>query len=193
MSVTYVVVIVITIAANAGIAVADFAKAKFVLANSAEVGLPQSWLPTLATLKAAGAVGLAVGLLDVRAIGAAAAIGLVLYFAAAMAAHFRARVFHNIAFPVPTSQWPSLLSGSSSLSDDVPRGRQAFPCRRPLVGPVLVNAPGQTDRPTNASGTDRPKATPQGPSVRPALPKWVLNQFLPQLSVDTFGSVTSEF
>ncbi|MFJ1547714.1 DoxX family protein [Streptomyces sp. NPDC088246] len=56
-------------------------------------------LPTLATLKAAGAVGLAVGLLDIRAIGAAAAIGLVLFFAGAMAAHFRARVFHNIAFP----------------------------------------------------------------------------------------------
>ncbi|MFE3902223.1 DoxX family protein [Streptomyces sp. NPDC059153] len=99
MSVAYVVVIVITIAANAGIAIADFAKAKFVLANSAEVGLPQSWLPTLAALKAAGAVGLAVGLLGVQAVGAAAAIGLVLFFAGAMAAHFRARVFHNIAFP----------------------------------------------------------------------------------------------
>ncbi|MFE4799762.1 DoxX family protein [Streptomyces sp. NPDC056708] len=99
MPVAYVVVTVITIAANAGIAIADFAKANFVLANSAEVGLPQSWLPMLATLKAAGAVGLAVGLLGFRVIGAAAAIGLVLFFAGAMAAHFRARVFHNIAFP----------------------------------------------------------------------------------------------
>ncbi|WP_326825990.1 DoxX family protein [Streptosporangium sp. NBC_01756] len=99
MPVAYVVVTVITIAVNAGMAVADFARAEFVLANSAEVGLPQSWLPTLATLKVAGAVGLAVGLLGVRVIGIAAAVGLVLFFVGAMAAHFRARVFHNIAFP----------------------------------------------------------------------------------------------
>ncbi|MEU9621171.1 DoxX family protein [Streptomyces sp. NPDC088251] len=99
MSVAYIVVTLITIAANAGIAVADFARAEFVLANSAEVDLPRSWLPMLATLKAAGAVGLAVGLLGFRVIGTAAAIGLVLFFVGAMAAHFRARVFHNIAFP----------------------------------------------------------------------------------------------
>lgn len=99
MHVLYVVVTVITIAANAGIAVADFAKAAFVLANSAEVGTPPSWIPTLAALKACGAVGLALGLLGVRFIGIAAAIGLVLFFGAAMGAHVRARVFHNIAFP----------------------------------------------------------------------------------------------
>ncbi|CAG6392371.1 hypothetical protein SCOCK_160154 [Actinacidiphila cocklensis] len=93
---------VVTIAVNAGIAVADLARADFVLANSAEVGLPQSWLPRLATLKAAGAAGLAVGLLDGRFtafVGIAAAIGLVLFFAGALAAHVRARVFRNIAFP----------------------------------------------------------------------------------------------
>ncbi|MCX4967429.1 DoxX family protein [Streptomyces sp. NBC_00654] len=99
MHIAYICVTVITIAATAGIAVADFAKADFVLANSAEVNLPQSWLPVLATLKAAGAAGLAVGLLGVRAVGTAAAIGLVLFFVGAMAAHFRARVFHNIVFP----------------------------------------------------------------------------------------------
>ncbi|MDK0518244.1 DoxX family protein [Streptomyces sp. ML-6] len=99
MHIAYIVVTVITVAANAGIAIADFAKAKFVLANSAEVNLPQTWLPMLATMKAAGAVGLAVGLLGVRVIGVAAAIGLVLFFVGAMAAHVRARVFRNIAFP----------------------------------------------------------------------------------------------
>lgn len=97
--IAYVVVTLLTIAANAGIAVADFAKAEFVLANSAEVNLPRSWLPTLATLKAAGAVGLTAGLLGARGIGVAAAAGLVLFFAGAMVAHVRARVFHNIAFP----------------------------------------------------------------------------------------------
>ncbi|MFI5774140.1 DoxX family protein [Streptomyces sp. NPDC051658] len=61
-----------------------------------------TWLPMLATLKAAGAVGLAVGLLGFRVIGIAAAIGLVLFFIGAMAAHLRARVFTILPFPVPT-------------------------------------------------------------------------------------------
>jgi hypothetical protein len=37
--------------------------------------------------------------LGVRFIGIAAAIGLVLFFIGAVAAHVRARVFYNIAFP----------------------------------------------------------------------------------------------
>jgi hypothetical protein len=99
MNTVYVVVTIITIVVNAGIAMADFARAKFVLANSAEVGVPPSWLPMLATLKAAGAVGLLLGLLGVRFVGIAAAIGLVLFFIGAVAAHIRARVYYSIAFP----------------------------------------------------------------------------------------------
>lgn len=99
MDTIYAVVTGITIAVNAGIAAADFARAKFVLANSEQVGVPPSWLPVLATLKAAGAVGLAAGLLGVQFLGIAAATGLVLFFIGAMAAHIRARVYYNIAFP----------------------------------------------------------------------------------------------
>ncbi|WP_190821408.1 DoxX family protein [Saccharopolyspora pogona] len=99
MFIAYVVVTAITIAANAGIAIVDFARAEFVLANSAEVKVPQSWLPMLATLKAAGAVGLVLGLLGFRAIGIAAAIGLVLFFIGAIAAHLHARVYHNVYGP----------------------------------------------------------------------------------------------
>lgn len=99
LSTAYVLVTLATIAANAGIAVADFAKARFVLANSAEVGLRESWLPFLGALKAAGAAGLLLGLLGVPFVGIAAATGLVLFFVGAVAAHVRARVFHNFAFP----------------------------------------------------------------------------------------------
>ncbi|MBT2488013.1 DoxX family protein [Streptomyces sp. ISL-96] len=99
MFTAYAVVTVITISVNAVIAIADFARAKFVLANSAEVGVPQSWIPMLGTLKAAGAAGLLLGLLGVHFIGTAAAIGLVLFFIGAIAVHVRARVFHNIVFP----------------------------------------------------------------------------------------------
>jgi hypothetical protein len=96
---TYVVVTVVTAAINAAIVVADLARAKFVLANSAEVGVPRSSLPLLATLKGAGAAGLVLGLLGLDVIGIAAAAGLVGFFVVAVAAHVRAWVFYNIAFP----------------------------------------------------------------------------------------------
>ncbi|MET0233401.1 MAG: DoxX family protein [Kibdelosporangium sp.] len=99
MSVAYLVVTSVTILINAWAAAADFAKAKFVLANSAELGISTSWLPPLAVLKAAGAIGLLAGLLGFRAIGIAAAIGLALFFLGAVLLHFRARVFHNMAYP----------------------------------------------------------------------------------------------
>jgi hypothetical protein len=99
MFIAYVVVTVTTAILNAAIVVADLAQARFVVANSAEVGVSKSWLPLLAALKAAGVAGLLIGLLGVAVIGIAAATGLVLFFAGAVAAHLRARVFYNLAFP----------------------------------------------------------------------------------------------
>lgn len=99
MFIAYVAVTAITIVINAGAAIADFAGAKFVLANTAELGISPVWLPLLGTLKAAGAAGLLLGLSGVRFIGIAAAIGLVLFFIGAIAVHLRARVYHNIASP----------------------------------------------------------------------------------------------
>lgn len=96
---TYVTVTAITIAMMLAISIADVARAKFVLANSAEVGVPESWLMPLATLKTAGSIGLLLGIVGVRPLGIAAAIGLVLFFIGALGAHVRARVFYNIAFP----------------------------------------------------------------------------------------------
>ncbi|MFH9132817.1 DoxX family protein [Streptomyces sp. NPDC017524] len=84
---------------NVLIAVADYARAPFVLANSAEVRLPPTAVPYLATLKLAGAVGLLVGLFGVPWLGLAAGVGLIAFFVGAVLTHVRARVFHNIAFP----------------------------------------------------------------------------------------------
>ncbi|MFC4911625.1 DoxX family protein [Actinomadura gamaensis] len=109
----YVAVTVVAIAANLAVAAADFARAGFVLANAAEVRMPPRLLPVVAVLKAASAVGLLIGLLgarwpggglgelgrEARWLGVAAALGLTLFFACALGAHVRARVFHNIAFP----------------------------------------------------------------------------------------------
>ncbi|MEV5985451.1 DoxX family protein [Streptomyces sp. NPDC052051] len=95
------VVTLLTAAVNIAIAAADLAGASFVLANSSEVGVPRAWLPRLATLKLAGAVGLLLGLFydSLRPLGVAAACGLVLLYLGALAFHLRARVFYNLAFP----------------------------------------------------------------------------------------------
>lgn len=100
MPLAYVLVTASAVVANAGIAAADLARADFVLANSADVRIPASWIPGLAALKAAGAAGLLLGLLGARPLGLAAAVGLVLFYVGAVATHVRTRVFHSIAFPV---------------------------------------------------------------------------------------------
>lgn len=58
MHTAYVAVTITTTALTAGIAIADFIPAGFVLANSAAVGVPPRGLPILGLLKAAGAAGL---------------------------------------------------------------------------------------------------------------------------------------
>ena len=93
------VVTLLTAIITAGIAVPDFIPAKFVLANSAEVGVPRTWLAALGATKLAGAVGLLAGLVGLPALAIAAAAGLVLYFVGAVATHLRAHVLYNIAFP----------------------------------------------------------------------------------------------
>jgi hypothetical protein len=99
MKVAYVVVVVITVIINAYAGISDLIPTKSVLANSGQVHVPRSWLPTLGMLKLAGAVGLVAGLFGVPAIGVAAATGLVLFFIGAVITHLRAAVLYNIAFP----------------------------------------------------------------------------------------------
>lgn len=99
MEIAATVLIAATILANGFEAAADLVQAKFVLNNSAEVGVPRSWLPALGVLKGAGAAGLGLDLLGVPHIGLAAALGLTLFFIGAVVAHLRARVLYNIYFP----------------------------------------------------------------------------------------------
>lgn len=99
MNTALVVIALITAVITAAIAIADFVPARFVLANSAQVGVPRSWLPALGAVKLAGAAGIVVGLLGLRELGIAAAAGLVAFFVGAVATHLRARVLYNVAFP----------------------------------------------------------------------------------------------
>ncbi|WP_327355272.1 DoxX family protein [Streptomyces sp. NBC_01304] len=99
MFTAYVAVAAVTIAANVYDSVISLLRTEAVLANSAKVGVPESWLTPLALLKLAGSAGLLLGLLGVPLIDVAAAAGLVAFFVGALITHVRARVFYNIAFP----------------------------------------------------------------------------------------------
>lgn len=90
MSIAYVIVIVVTAAANLGVAALDLRRSELVIANMTKVGVPRSWLYPLGALKAAGGVGLLVGI-GVPLLALAAATGLCLFFVGAIVTHLRAR------------------------------------------------------------------------------------------------------
>ncbi len=90
MFTAYVIVTLLAAAANIFSAALDFIRYKQILINMARVGVPDSWITILGTLKAAGAIGLLIGL-GVPLIGTAAAAGLVLFFVGAIITHLRAR------------------------------------------------------------------------------------------------------
>ena len=76
-----------------------FGRKAYVVDNLARYGVPESWWPWLGTAKALGAVGLLVGL-TVPAVGVAASVGLVVYFAGAVITIIRARAYSHIPFPL---------------------------------------------------------------------------------------------
>ncbi|MCX5014035.1 DoxX family protein [Streptomyces sp. NBC_00555] len=61
-----------------------------IVASMRKVQVPDSWLPRLATLKAAGAIGLVAGLWFTP-LGIAAATGVTLYFLGAVISHLRVK------------------------------------------------------------------------------------------------------
>ena len=90
MFIAYVVVTLLAAAANIFSATLDFIRYKQVLINMAKAGVSESWITMLGALKAAGAIGLLVGI-GVPLIGTAAAIGLILFFVGAIITHLRAQ------------------------------------------------------------------------------------------------------
>jgi hypothetical protein len=90
MFIAYVVVTLLAAAVNIFSATLDFIRYKQVLINMAKAGVSESWITMLGILKAAGAIGLLVGI-GVPLIGTAAAIGLILFFVGAIITHLRAQ------------------------------------------------------------------------------------------------------
>jgi hypothetical protein len=91
MFTAFVAVTIVAIGLNAFSGIAAMAHFKPILPGMVKAGVPQSWLTfPIGTLKTAGAVGLLLGLIGVPVIGAAAAIGLILFFVCALYTHIRA-------------------------------------------------------------------------------------------------------
>lgn len=118
MFTAYVVVTVLATAIYAYAAYVDFTSADWVLENMTSYGVPQSWLFLLGVLKAAGALGLLVGI-GIPLIGAAAAVGLVAYFIGAIVTVMHARCYSHLGYPVaflvPSATSLALLLASSSF------------------------------------------------------------------------------
>ncbi|MFB7860685.1 DoxX family protein [Streptomyces sp. NPDC056069] len=109
MFIAYAVVATLLALALSASAFLTFTRNPQVTGNMTKLGVPESWLPWLGTAKAAGALGLLAGLV-VPALGAAAAVGLVLYFLGAFVSHVRAKD-HAVA-PVVVL---TLLSGAALI------------------------------------------------------------------------------
>ncbi len=98
MFIIYIIVTIVTVAANVFAAVVDFRHPQWVVDNITRWGGSQAWLFTLGALKAAGALGLMIGI-GVPLLGVAAATGLVLFFVGAIVVVTRARWYSHLPWP----------------------------------------------------------------------------------------------
>jgi hypothetical protein len=99
MSIAYVIVTILAAIMVGFSAFSVFSRAKWIVQFLTDYGIPRSWLPWLGTAKAAGAVGMLVGLF-VPVIGVMAGMGLVLYFAGAVITVVRAHWYSHMPFPL---------------------------------------------------------------------------------------------
>lgn len=148
MTAAYVIVTVVAAVVTAYAATVDFVGVDWVLANMARLGVPEAWLLPLGALKAAGALGLVVGI-GVPAIGVAAAVGLVLFFVGAIATVVRARWYAHWypAMFLLLAAGTLALRVASLLADADRAGQVQLPGGN---GPTTTSSP---DRSTNGSGS----------------------------------------
>jgi DoxX-like family len=87
----YLVVTLFAAVVYAFMGIAAIVHFKPILPGMVKVGIPKSWLTfPIGTLKAAGAIGLLLGVIGVPLIGTCAAIGLILFFVCAVYTHLLA-------------------------------------------------------------------------------------------------------
>ncbi|WP_194818597.1 DoxX family protein [Nocardia sp. XZ_19_385] len=100
MHTAYLIFTVLAALSAAVAALIDVFRAQWVRENMKQYGVPEWTLYPLAVIKAAGAIGLLVGL-AVPPLALAAALGLTLYFLLAVATILRARFYSHLGYPMP--------------------------------------------------------------------------------------------
>jgi DoxX-like family len=90
MHVTYLVITILAVLANAYAASLNFVGAESVKVVADRVQVSRRWMIPFGILLASGALGLLIGF-AMPTLGTAAAIGLILYFICALGAHLRVR------------------------------------------------------------------------------------------------------
>jgi DoxX-like family len=111
MSKAYLTVTIMAAAANFYAAYNDFRRFEMILANMKRLGVSERWLTTLGVLKLLGAIGLLVGI-GMPSVGVAAAIGLTLFFIAAILFTLRSGWYAHLIYP---AIWLMLAVGSLGL------------------------------------------------------------------------------
>ncbi|RMI29689.1 DoxX family protein [Nocardia stercoris] len=99
MHIAYIVLAVVTALWVGFSAFSLLTQKPFVVEPLVQYGVPRSWWAKLGFLKAAGALGMVVGI-ALPPIGIAAAIGIILYFLGAVVTIVRAGAWGHVAFPV---------------------------------------------------------------------------------------------
>lgn len=117
----YIIVAVIAALTNGYAAANDFIRPAWLLANMTKLGVPRSWLTTLGLLKAAGALGIVLGIW-VPLLGVAAAAGLILFFLGAIVTHLRSHDYRSLGVPLGFL----LLATASLVLELCARGPAAF-------------------------------------------------------------------
>ncbi|WP_406862192.1 DoxX family protein [Streptomyces sp. HUAS MG47] len=92
MFIGYASVAVLLAFALSASAFLTFTRNPQIVGSMTKLDVPETWLPWLATAKAAGAIGLLAGL-AVPLLGGAAAVGVALYFVGALFFHLRKKDF----------------------------------------------------------------------------------------------------
>ncbi|WP_280303532.1 DoxX family protein [Nocardia neocaledoniensis] len=100
MHTVFVVVTVLAAVAALAAAAVDVVRADWVRENMRHYGVAPWTLTPLAVIKAAGGIGLLVGLFY-RPLAIAAAAGLVVYFVCAELTVLRARWYSHLGYPLP--------------------------------------------------------------------------------------------
>ncbi|MFD6219607.1 DoxX family protein [Nocardia asteroides] len=99
MNTAYLIVTVIAALWVGFSALSLLRRAPFVVDPLIDYGVPQTWWTPLGLAKAAGALGLIIGLW-IPLVGITAAIALILYFTGAVITVLRAHSYKTVAFPI---------------------------------------------------------------------------------------------